>query len=157
LKNPSREPDEKIDSEDCHVVSADARSGKQILWITKKNSFLKQIRSTTGGTDFAKNTSQAVSEEVAEISDASLQKMLRMTGREATPEAVAGLRKSIPFTEKILGQFQSTITQTFQSIAVDQIMEKADFEHPLPANAVTPATPNSPATTVPPPAAKKAP
>ena len=81
LKNPSREPDEKIDGEDCYVVSADYPDGKEILWITRSDSFLKQYRFTYAG-----KAPQESSPTQPGMSDSMLKQWLKLDGLDMTPE-----------------------------------------------------------------------
>jgi hypothetical protein len=149
LTNPSRQPDEKVDNEDCHVVSADGTTGKTILWIAKKNFLLKQIRNLSGD-----KPGEAVSQAASETSDDSLKKILKMTGQEVTPEAISKMRKQIETSGKMAGQFRVTSTQTFQNMVEFEIMEKEDFEYVVSADASAPAKTNSATVTTPSPPQK---
>ncbi len=135
LTNLTRGPDEKVGDEDCYVVSADDRVGKEILWITKKNFLLKQIKSVLGSAGLPAEASQGISD----LSDESMKKLMKSTGQQPTPEAMAKFRNQIAATAKKAGQLRGSITQTFQTLSPDEIMERDDFSSPLPVKVRPPA------------------
>ena len=128
LTNPLRLPDERIDNEDCYVVSADDPAGKEIVWIMKRNFLLKQMKTAVNG---AAVSNEAV-QSTADLSDDSLKKLMRMTGQDPTPEAMRKLRQTLDASTKMVGQTRGTITQMFQTMLPDELMDREDFEYPVP-------------------------
>ena len=89
------------------------------------------MKSVFGGSANAEEASRSVSD----LSDESLKKLMKMTGQEPTPEAIVKFRKSIEASAKMAGQIRGSITQTFQRVVLDELMEKEDFDYQIPKNA----------------------
>ncbi len=133
LKNPARQPDERIDTEDCYVVAADGLAGKTVVWITKRNFLMKQFRTTTGG-DLQAKVSQAVSV----IGDESLKAILERSGKAVTSEAIRKLRAEMEESGRVAAQSRTSFTQTCQSIVVNKAVKTEEFEATLPPGVATP-------------------
>ena len=49
------------------------------------------------------------------------------------------MRQTLANADKRAGQFRGSVTQTFHTLAPDEIMEREDFSSPLPAKTSAPA------------------
>ncbi|MCY2996347.1 MAG: serine/threonine-protein kinase [Planctomycetota bacterium] len=146
LKNPILLPDETVGAEACHVVAADRAAEKVTLWITKKGWLLKKIQTKTGP-DSHKGTTP----EAEELSDESLKKLLKSLGQDPTPEAVNNLRRQkAEARRRAAATPPSTTTSTmiYETVAVNELMIKEDFEFSDSDSSLRPADgSNSPAAT----------
>jgi predicted Ser/Thr protein kinase len=153
LKNPALLPDELVGGEACHVISAESATGREVIWFTKKDLLLRQIRSTFTGSAIG----EGLSESLAKMSDVTLQKMAKITGQEDSVQTVGDMRKKLDSLDKKVSQMGGVITQTFDTVSVNDLMVKDDFEHPVPANAAKPPSAVAPPVSASPPASAKSP
>ena len=120
-------PEESVCADLCYVVTADSQGGfKRTLWITKKDLFLKQSRFV-----HAANSGAGTLPGGVPLSDETNRKIIKMNGREGTPEEVSKLRKQMESGRQSADAMQSTTT--FETIAANEFLIKEDFEVTVPA------------------------
>jgi hypothetical protein len=127
LNNPVLLPEETVGAEACYVVAADRVSDKVTLWITKKDWLLKRMQTRLSG-DLLKGRTTPIEE----LDDETLKKMLKSMGQEATQEAVARMRSQMAERRGKPGLSSSTSTATYDTIAVNALLIKEDFEFSAP-------------------------
>ena len=126
LKNPTLLPKETVDTVACHVVAADWGGRKVTLWITEKDWLLKRMQSKSDA-----NSRQATTPATEDVSDESLRKMLKTMSHDSSPDAVNKMKKQVADTlDRIrTGPFTPrTTTTTYETIKVNEVMIKEDFE-----------------------------
>jgi predicted Ser/Thr protein kinase len=139
LTNATMLPEESVGADICYVVSGDNHAYKYTLWITKKDLFLKQLR-----TAHDPISDKGTSPRGEQLTDETLRKIIKMNGQEGTPEEIGKLRKQMESGRQRAEAGQRTSTTTFESIAANDLLIKEDFEFTVPA-AVPAQQPPAPA------------
>ncbi len=122
LTNFSQLKDEKIENDDCYVVTGDRAGQKLIFWISKENFLIRQRQHVLGSTS-----------SLPELSDDAIKESLKQLNKEATPSAIAEMRKTMQFAKTASSQMKGTMTETHQNISINQPMAKEEFKYPIPA------------------------
>jgi hypothetical protein len=102
---------------------------------TKRDSLLKKIQRRSQGDSHQRATPP---NQVAD--DESLKKVLKMIGQDATPAGVSNLRKQLAEKSQTADSFSVTGTTTYETMAVDQVTVKEDFEFSLSAPSQSPGS-----------------
>ena len=68
----------------------------------------------------------------------TMRKLLKTMGLDSTPEGVSKLTKQMETTKQQAGAMNITTTETFERIAVNDLMIKEDFEVTVPAAGTVP-------------------
>jgi outer membrane lipoprotein-sorting protein len=130
LSNLTAQKDEAIAGDDCHVISGDVGGQKMILWISKKSFLIAQKQHILGG-----------SVRRTEMSDEDIAKALKSLNKEATPEAIAQMRKTMEMAMAMTSKMKGTMTETHHDIILDAPVEKKEFEVKVPAGLKPTASP----------------
>jgi len=130
LKDPKIETAEKIDGEECYVISgASFISQKETLWVSKSKHFLvKYSRSLTppdGGF------------KVPEMSDKQIEEAIRSLGLEVTEENKKNMREKMEESRKRMKNMKisGTSTEIYSKISTPEL-KKEDFTFTPPKDAV---------------------
>jgi uncharacterized protein YneF (UPF0154 family) len=110
LGTPAMMADEKIDGDDCYVISGTLGNRKTLLWISRKTFLIRQIRDILG---------QKPDNRSPAISDDMIKEMLKLRGQKPTAEAISRMKKDMQSASKISDGMKGTMTQTYRNIAVN--------------------------------------
>jgi outer membrane lipoprotein-sorting protein len=114
--------DEKIENDDCYVVTGNMAGQKIIFWISKENFLIRQRQNVFGNPS-----------TLPELSDDAIKDSLKQLNKEATPAAIAEMRKTMQLAKAVTSQMKGTMTETHQNISINQPIAKEEFKYPLPA------------------------
>ncbi len=124
-----RQPDEKVGSVECYVVSSSSKPVKlpndgnlgsltTTLWIGMQDHLIHQTRTATEGGILH-----------FQITDSSIKTILARQNKAATPEAIATLRAELEKTMKPAQAEKIVFTQTHKNISVNQSFLLSDFKN----------------------------
>jgi hypothetical protein len=121
LAEPILHNEEKIDGEDCYTVAGKVNGREITFWIGKDSFLIRQRRHTIGG---------AMSHQ--EMSDENIKRALKGVNKEATPEAIAEMRKTMQKMMAEAARQTGSTTETHQNIVINKPIAKEDFKYPVP-------------------------
>jgi beta-lactamase regulating signal transducer with metallopeptidase domain len=129
LQGLSQKEDEKIEGEDCYVISGKLANIVITYWISKQTFLIRQSQQRFGQSKEKFEFPEMP--QMAEISDDDMRQALKAAGQEATPEAIASakqLAKEAPkHAFKITSAIKGTITEIHRDVVVDQPIPKEEF------------------------------
>jgi len=125
ISNAAFLPDEIVGGEACQVIAGNGPGGKLTIWITRKDSYLKQVRTAASGG----GTAQAG----ATVSSEAMTKIAKTLGTDATPEGVSKMTREIEAQQKRVAGMSITITEIFEHVVANDLMIKEDFKVVVPA------------------------
>ena len=130
FKDPTIEGSEKIDDEDCYVISAPSKVSKQEkLWVSKKSFLIKRhyrsLESPEGGF------------EVPEMTDEQLEESIKAMGKEVTEESKRSVREMMKKSMAMLktSKLKGSTTETHTAISSPELKD-GDFVYEVPKGAV---------------------
>lgn len=118
--NVKLEGSEKIEDEECYVISADSKiSSKEIFWISKTRSLIVKHSSSAEG---------PADELAMEMSDESIIKHLKSIGEEVSEEKIQQFKEKIQVGKE---NVKVVLTETQDQISSPELTV-ADFQFTLP-------------------------
>jgi hypothetical protein len=126
LKEPKVTGSEKIEDDDCYVVSGSSAASKsETFWISKKSHLIRKhsrsLEPPEGG-----------GLEIPEMTDEQLEQAIKAVGQEVTDETKATMKKMMKQARESAGKIKGTSTELHTKIASPELAEK-DFSFQVPA------------------------
>jgi hypothetical protein len=128
LKEPKMTESEKVEDDDCYVVSGSSAASKsETFWISKKSHLIRKhsrsLEPPEGG-----------GLEIPEVTDEQLEQAIKALGQEVTDETKASMKKMMKQARESTKGFKlkGTSTELHTKIASPELAEK-DFSFEVPA------------------------
>lgn len=122
MREFSQQQDEKIESDDCYVLAGNMAGQKMIFWISKESLLIRQRQHVLGGATPQRG-----------MSDEAIKESLKALNKEATPAAIAEMKKTMQQAMLMTSKMKGSMTETHQNIVINQPTTKESFRYPVPA------------------------
>jgi hypothetical protein len=119
LGTPAMMSDEKIDGDDCYVISGTLGNRKTLLWISMKTFLIRQIRDILG---------QRPDNRLPAISDDMIKEMLKLRGQKPTAQAISRMKKEMQSASNISAGMKGTTTQTYRNIVINGPIVRSHYK-----------------------------
>jgi outer membrane lipoprotein-sorting protein len=126
FKNPKLVKEEKVEGEECYVISCENKHLSMIFWISKKRYIFIQIQNIIGKKDLTSKMN---------LTDEQLKESLKSMGQKPTKENIARMKKTMERAKEMTKSIKGSMTETYKNIVINKKYPKTDFKAKLPKDA----------------------
>lgn len=130
LKDVKLVASEKIEGDDCYVLSGSSDVSKEeSFWISKSNFLIRQYRHSLEAPEGGRG--------ISEMDDAQLEESIKALGREVTKESKQEMKRLIEQSEELFAmtKIKGTSTEIYREVS-SPMLKREDFEFDLPAGVI---------------------
>ncbi len=118
MQGLSQTGEEKIDGDDCYIISGKLANMKHKLWISKQTFLIRQKQHIFNGEEI----------KPPSLSDEDIKTSLKAMGKDTNPEEIAKMRETMQSANRMASKIKAgSTTEIYLDIKIDEAIPKEKF------------------------------